>query len=149
MLNVSNLCPHSHMKRLNVKSWIKPRWKCNVEVKVNYAMKNKWIDGLVINHSLAPLPKQERMWALDAKEIKSSSKINLKDVSWWMSIKKAYRPKVLIIAKLSKERCISLIAKGRSFHATRRHDQSKCGPPLNLRNILFQNKPIENTKPKP
>jgi hypothetical protein len=45
------------------------------------------------------------MWALDDDEMESSSKIELRDVSWWMSIKDAYRPRVLIIAKLSKERC--------------------------------------------
>jgi len=36
-----------------------------------------------------------------------SFKIDLKDVSWWMSIKDVCKPKVLIIAKLSKEGCIS------------------------------------------
>jgi hypothetical protein len=30
------------------------------------------------------------MQILDAKEMESSSKIDLKDVSWWMSIKNAY-----------------------------------------------------------
>jgi hypothetical protein len=43
-------------------------------------MQNEWINGLTINHSLAPLPKQERMRALDAEEMKSSSKIDLKNV---------------------------------------------------------------------
>ncbi len=33
------------------------------------------------------------MWALDAKEIESSSKIDLRDVSWWMSIRDADRPR--------------------------------------------------------
>jgi hypothetical protein len=47
------------------------------------------------------------MWALDVKEIESSSKINLKDVSWWLSIRYAYRPRALVIVKLSKEGCIS------------------------------------------
>jgi hypothetical protein len=27
------------------------------------------------------------MWALDVKEMESSSKINIRDVSWWKSIK--------------------------------------------------------------
>jgi hypothetical protein len=31
------------------------------------------------------------------------SEIDLKDVSWWMSIKEACRPKALVAAKLSKE----------------------------------------------
>jgi hypothetical protein len=60
---------------------MKLRQKHNTEVKVECVMKNEWINGLVINHNFAPLPKQKRMWALDAKEMESSSKINLKDVS--------------------------------------------------------------------
>jgi hypothetical protein len=50
-------------------------------------MQNEQIDGLTINHNLAPLPKQEQMRALDVEEMESSSKINLRDVSWWLSIK--------------------------------------------------------------
>jgi hypothetical protein len=65
------------------------------------------------------------MWALDVEEMELSSKINL---LWWMSIKDAYRPRALVITKLSKERCISLVAKGRPFHATHKHDLNKCGP---------------------
>jgi hypothetical protein len=49
------------------------------------------------------------MWALDAKEMESSSKINLRDVLWWKSIKNAYRLGALVIAKHSKEGCISLV----------------------------------------
>jgi hypothetical protein len=44
------------------------------------------------------------------EEMESSSKIDLKDVSWWMSIKDAYKLGVLITTKLSKEKCISLVA---------------------------------------
>jgi len=55
------------------------------------------------------------MPALEIKEMESSSKINLRDVSWWMSIKNAYKHGVLVIAKLSKERCISLTTRGRPF----------------------------------
>jgi hypothetical protein len=47
------------------------------------------------------------MRALDAKEMESSSKIDLKDVSWWKSIKDAHRLGVLINTKLSKKGCIS------------------------------------------
>jgi hypothetical protein len=36
------------------------------------------------------------MWALDVKEMESSSNINLKDVLWWKSIKDAYRLGVLV-----------------------------------------------------
>jgi hypothetical protein len=37
------------------------------------------------------------MWILDVEEMESSIKIDLRDVSWWMSIKDAYRLGVLII----------------------------------------------------
>jgi hypothetical protein len=50
-------------------------------------MRNKRINGLTTNHSLAPLFKQEQMQALDVDEMESSSKIDLKDVLWWKSIK--------------------------------------------------------------
>jgi hypothetical protein len=52
-------------------------------------MQNKGIDGLTINHSPVPLPKQERMGALDAEEMEPSSNIDLRDKLWWMSIKDA------------------------------------------------------------
>ncbi len=48
-------------------------------------------DGLTINHNPTPLPKQKQMWVLDVKEMESSSKIDLKDVSWWMSVKDVYK----------------------------------------------------------
>jgi hypothetical protein len=47
------------------------------------------------------------MWALDVKEIESSSKIDLRDVLWWKSIKNACKLKAPVTAKHSKERCIS------------------------------------------
>jgi hypothetical protein len=43
-------------------------------------MQNKQIDGLANNHSLAPLPKQEQMRVLNAKKMKSSYKIDLRDL---------------------------------------------------------------------
>jgi hypothetical protein len=52
-------------------------------------MWNEQIDGLIIDHNLMPLLNQKRMQALEAKEMESSSKIDLKDVLWWMSIKDA------------------------------------------------------------
>jgi len=61
--------------------------------------------------------------------MKSCSKIDLKDVSWWMPIKDAYRLRVLIIAKLSKEGCISLNARGRPFQTTHKQDERRCGSP--------------------
>jgi len=60
------------------------------------------------------------MQVLDAELMESSSKIDLRDVSWWKPIKDAYRPKVLIIAKFSKKMCISLVARGRPFCAPRK-----------------------------
>jgi hypothetical protein len=44
-------------------------------------MQIEQIDGLAINHSPTPLPKQEQMQALGVEEMESSSKMNLKDVS--------------------------------------------------------------------
>jgi hypothetical protein len=67
------------------------------------------------------------MQALDAKEMESSSKIDLRNVTWWMTIKEAYRPGVPIIAKLSKESCISLTTR-RSSRTTCKYDLNKCGP---------------------
>jgi hypothetical protein len=48
--------------------------------------------------------------------------INLKDVSWWMSIKNAYKPKVPLIVKLSKEGCISLTVGKRPSCAGHKYD---------------------------
>jgi hypothetical protein len=55
--------------------------KISARMKVKCVMWNEQIDGLTINHSLDPLPKQKRMQALDAKEMESFSKINLKNAS--------------------------------------------------------------------
>jgi hypothetical protein len=126
-----------HMRRFNVKGSIKSKWKHNVEVKIECAMRNEDIDGLAINHSLAPLPKQKWMWILDAKEMESSSKIDIRDVSWWMSIKYTCSLVVSITAKLSKEGCISLAAEGRPSHTTRKHDWSRCGPLSTLKTYSF------------
>jgi hypothetical protein len=49
------------------------------------------------------------MQALKVEEMESSSKIDLKDVSRWMSIKDAYKLKVPITTKFSKEGCIFLV----------------------------------------
>ncbi len=69
------------MKRLDAENYMKPKRKCNNEVKIQCAMWNEQIQGLTINSSSTPLPKQEQMWALDDEEMESSSKIGLKDVS--------------------------------------------------------------------
>jgi len=127
--NVSNPCPHSQMKRLNVEGWIKPRRKCNKEMNIECAMQIEQIYGLTTNHSLAPLLEQERMRVLDVKEMESSFKINLKDVLWWKTIKDVYRHVASITAKFSKERCISLVVKGRPSCTTRKQDWSRWGPP--------------------
>jgi hypothetical protein len=123
MPNAFNPCPHAHVRRLNAKSWIKPKWKCNIEVNIKCAMQNEQIDGLTTNHTPNPLPKQKWMRALDVEEMESSSKINdLRDVSWWMSIINAYRFRALITVRFSKKRCISLIARKRSSCVTPKHD---------------------------
>jgi hypothetical protein len=54
--------------------------------------------------------------------MESSSKINLRDVLWWMFIKYACRLGALIIARLLKEKCISLIVKGRPSCVACKHD---------------------------
>jgi hypothetical protein len=122
VLNAFNPCPHSHVKRLDVEGWIKLRWKHNVEVKIKCPMQNERIDDLSINHFLVPLHKQEQMSILNAKEMESSSKIDLNHVLWRMSIKDAYIFRVLVTTKLSKERCIYLIMGGRLFWVAQRHD---------------------------
>jgi hypothetical protein len=78
------------------------RWKHNAKVKIKCAMWNEQTDGLAINHSYAPSPKQEWMWTLDAKEMESSSKINMEGVSWKMSIKNAYKHGVLAMPNSQK-----------------------------------------------
>ncbi len=120
--NVSNSCLYSHLRKLNVEGWIKSRRKWNVEVKVKCVMWNKLIDDLTTNHSLALLLEQEQMQVLDAKEMESSSKIDIRDVSWWMPIKDACRHWVPISARLFKEGCISLIIGGRPFRFACKHD---------------------------
>jgi hypothetical protein len=62
------------------------------------------------------------MRSLDVENFESSSKINLRDVLWWMSIKDACRLGVSIIARLSKERCIALTAGRGPFHVAHTHD---------------------------
>jgi len=62
------------------------------------------------------------MRVLDVEGMESSSKINLKDMLWWMSIKDVYRLGVSVITKLSKEGCISLAVGGRPYHVTHKHD---------------------------
>jgi len=62
------------------------------------------------------------MQALDAEKMASSSEIDLKDVSWLKSIKDAYRLRASIIARFSKERCISLATRGRPFQVTHKRD---------------------------
>jgi hypothetical protein len=98
------------------------RWKWGV-------MWNERIYSLTTNHNPAPLPKQKRMRALGVGEMESSSNIDLRDVSWWMSIKNAYRPRVLVILKLSKKRCIPLATWKKPFCITCKHDWNNCGPP--------------------
>jgi hypothetical protein len=128
--NAFNPCPHSHLKKLDAEGWTKPRWIHNIKVKVECAMWNEQIDSPAINHSLAPLPKQKQMWALDAEEMESTSKIDPRDLSWWKSIKDVCRPGVLVTTRLSKEGCISLAVRGGPSCVARKHDWSKCRTPL-------------------
>jgi hypothetical protein len=62
------------------------------------------------------------MWALDVEGMESSSKIDLKDVLCWMSIKDAYRFGVSVTTKLSKKGCISLAIRGRPSCIACKHD---------------------------
>jgi hypothetical protein len=62
------------------------------------------------------------MWALDAKEMGSSSKIDLKNVLLWMSIKDVCKLEVPIIVRLLKEGCISLVTRRRFSCVTHKHD---------------------------
>jgi hypothetical protein len=62
------------------------------------------------------------MQVMDVNEMESYSNIDLRDVSWWKSIKNAYGLGAPIIARLSKERCISLVIRGRPFHTARKHE---------------------------
>jgi hypothetical protein len=42
-----------------------------------------------------------------------------------MSIKDACKPGVSVTTKLSKERCIALVARGRPFYTPNKHDYNK------------------------
>jgi hypothetical protein len=121
MPDASNPCPHSHVKRLNVEGWIKPRQKCNVEVKVKCVMWNEWIDGLAINHRPTPLAWTimnvgSRCWR---NGIILQNRLKGGVV---MDVHQRCRLGVLITPKLSKERCIFQATKGRLFQIARRHD---------------------------
>ncbi len=59
MPDASNLCPHSHVEKLDVESKIKPKQKRNTEMKIECVMQNKQINGLTTNHSLALLLEQK------------------------------------------------------------------------------------------
>jgi hypothetical protein len=69
------------------------------------------------------------MGALDVEEMELSSKIDLRDVSWWMSIKDACRLEMSIILK-------------RRMHLFSYKKKAL----FNLINILLQNGSIKNTK---
>jgi hypothetical protein len=62
------------------------------------------------------------MQFLNVEEMESSYKIDLRDMSWWMSNKETHKPRVPVTAKLSKERWISLVIRGSPSHVTPRHD---------------------------
>jgi hypothetical protein len=52
-----------------------------------------------VNYNTFP---NSEMRALNVEELESSSKIDLKDASWWMSIKDANRFRAPVTTKLSK-----------------------------------------------
>jgi hypothetical protein len=85
-------------------------------------MWNEQINGLATNHSPAPLHEQEWMQAPDVEEMELSSKIDLKNVLWWKSIKNACRFEASIIVKLSKEGCLSLAARRKPSRVGRKQD---------------------------
>jgi hypothetical protein len=62
------------------------------------------------------------MRVLDVEEMESFFKIDLRDVLWWKSIKNVYKPSALVTARLSKEGCISLAARGRPSRVAHKHD---------------------------
>jgi hypothetical protein len=67
------------------------------------------------------------MRTLKFEEMESSFKIDLRDVSWWISIKDDYlmddyRPGALVTIKLSKEGCISLVTRRKPSCVTHKHD---------------------------
>jgi hypothetical protein len=50
--------------------------------------------------ALPPCSNKNECKPIDVEEMESSSKIDMRDVSWWMSIKKTCRPGALVIARL-------------------------------------------------
>jgi hypothetical protein len=68
------------VRRLNAKAESNRDKNAMLKVKVKCVMWNKQIDGLAINHSPTPLLEKKRIRVVNAKEMESSSKINLKDV---------------------------------------------------------------------
>jgi hypothetical protein len=121
-------CEKTRCRRLNQTKRKTQRW-------IECVMQNKQIDDLTTNHSLAPLLEQKWMQVLDVKGMESSSKIDLKGVSWWKSIRNACRPRLPITIRLSKEGCSSLAAKRRPSCTTHKHDWSKCPPPQPKKHI--------------
>jgi hypothetical protein len=61
------------------------------------------------------------MGVLNVEKMDSSSKMDLRDVLWWMSIKDACRLEVQVIVRFSKEGCISIAIRGRPFRVARKH----------------------------
>jgi hypothetical protein len=73
---------------------------------------------------------------MDVEEMKLSSKVDLRDMSWWMYIKNPCRPKVPITTKPFLKGCIFLTTKGKPFTLHVNMTEA-CVGPFNLRNILF------------
>jgi len=65
----------------------------------------------------------------------SSSKIDIKDVSWWMFIKNVYKLGVLVTVRLLKEGCISLVVGHFALHVNM--TEKGVGPPQPEKHIFF------------
>jgi len=74
-------------------------------MKVECAMQNELINGLATNHS----PGCPLTWTKTnvGSRCWRNGVIFQINVLWWMSIKDAYRPRVSVIARFSKEGCMS------------------------------------------
>jgi hypothetical protein len=124
-LDTSNPCSQLHVKILDAEGWIKLRPKCNVEVKEECAMWNKQIDGLTTNHNLAPLAWTKtnagfRCWGNGVILQDRPKRCVMVDVH--QRFINAYKLGVLVIAKVSKEKCISLATWRRPSCIEHKHD---------------------------
>jgi hypothetical protein len=94
------------------------------------------------------LPEQKQMWVLNVGKMESTSNIYLINASWWISIKYACRPKVHGNYQIFKKMVhLSSCEKKVILNYTKTW-LKKVWAPFNSKNILLQNRSIENTKPR-